>query len=131
MSDLVHVATGDASMADQVPVLSDVHKSVVRLLNAWGVELMIEIDFPPYRVDIYLPILHAAIEVDGPQHSAKRDRIRDSKLFALYSLPVFRIKATQALHPDHWRNRLVEFYGEFMDSAHERWEQCKDETPWL
>ena len=118
-------------MVDQVSVFSDAHKAVVKLLNAWGVELMVEIDFPPYRVDCYLPILHAAIEIDGPQHSAKRDRIRDQKLFAQYSLPVFRIKATQALHPKYWRNRLVEFYEEFVDSAHERWHQCRDETPWL
>ena len=118
-------------MVDQVPTLSDAHRSVVRLLNAWGVELMIEIDFPPYRVDVYLPALHAAIEVDGPQHSAKRDKMRDQKLFSQYSLPVFRIKVNQVLRPKYWRDRLAEFYGEFMDSAQARWDQCKDETPWL
>ncbi len=118
-------------MSDQVPTLSDAHRAVVKLLNAWGVELMIETDFPPYRVDIYLPTLHAAIEVDGPHHSAKRDRVRDQQLFARYSLPVFRIKVAQALRPKYWRDRLVEFYEEFMDSAHERWDQCRDETPWL
>ena len=118
-------------MVDQVSVLSDAHKAVVKLLNAWGVELMVEIPFPPYTVDIYLPTLHAAIEVDGPHHSAKRDKIRDQRLFAQYSLPVFRIKVNQVLHPKNWRDRLVEFYKEFMDSAHERYEQSRDEAPWL
>lgn len=118
-------------MTDPVPVVSDVHRTVIKLLEAWGINLMEEVEFPPYRVDIYIPALHAAVEVDGPQHGAKRDRIRDQKLFAQYNLPVLHIKAAQALRPKYWRPRLMEFYEEFADTAHARWEQCRDETPWL
>ncbi|KKK85867.1 hypothetical protein LCGC14_2768960, partial [marine sediment metagenome] len=76
------VAAGDANMRDQeetVTVLTDAHQAVIRELEKHGVMLMEEAEFPPYRVDCYLPAYHVAIEIDGAQHSAKTDEERDAK----------------------------------------------------
>ena len=37
-------------------------------------------DFPPYVVDVYVPDLQLAIEIDGPLHLSKRDKKRDEIL---------------------------------------------------
>ena len=37
-------------------------------------------DFPPYVVDVYVPDLNLAIEIDGPLHLSKRDKKRDEIL---------------------------------------------------
>ncbi len=47
--------------------------------------------FHPYRVDLYLPEWHFVIEVDGPQHSPKKDLIRDQTLEIAYGLRVLHI----------------------------------------
>lgn len=47
--------------------------------------------FPPYTVDIYFPEWHVAIEVDGPLHSDKKDKIRDQYLETFYGLKIMRI----------------------------------------
>lgn len=49
-------------------------------------------EFSPYRVDIYLPDYHLAIEVDGPLHSPNKDAVRDQWLLERYFLPTLRIK---------------------------------------
>lgn len=49
-------------------------------------------EFIPYRVDIYLPDWHAAIEIDGPSHSPNKDAVRDKWLLERYYLPTLHIK---------------------------------------
>lgn len=50
-----------------------------------------EVEFHPYRVDIYFPEWHFVVEVDGPQHSYKKDLIRDQTLEIAYQLRVLHI----------------------------------------
>jgi very-short-patch-repair endonuclease len=54
--------------------------------------LVVEEEYPvgPYTVDIYLPEIHAAIEVDGPDHRKKRDETRDHRILETYFMPTFR-----------------------------------------
>lgn len=49
-------------------------------------------EFPPYKLDIYFPEWHIAIEVDGPFHSNPRDKSRDAFLREMYGVIILRIK---------------------------------------
>lgn len=68
------------------------------LVCQWILELGIlyaeEYPIGPYSLDIYLPELTLAIEVDGPSHalSSKKDRIRDEYCRA-HGIETVRIKA--------------------------------------
>ena len=55
-----------------------------------GLGIILEEDFPPYIVDIYIPDLHLGIELDGPFHMKKKDRNRDEYLRVEYNLPIWR-----------------------------------------
>ena len=56
-----------------------------------GFGSMLEEDFPPYVVDIYIPDLQLGIELDGPiGHFKKRDRERDEYLFSEYDIVIWR-----------------------------------------
>lgn len=112
-------------------VLSAVHKYLISLLESWGFELLEEVDFPPYRVDIYIPDAHIAIEVDGPQHSKKQDKKRDEELLTVYYLPTFRVKARDVKNPDKWKHDLLLFLAIQEKTVDDRWERCKLKTPWL
>ena len=121
-------------MRDQeetVTVLTDAHQAVIKELERHGVMLMEEVEFPPYRVDIYLSGYHVAIEIDGAQHSAKADEERDAKLNATYYLPVFHIAAEDAVKPAHWLGALSVWLAEASKTGEERWAQCEMKTPWL
>jgi very-short-patch-repair endonuclease len=50
--------------------------------------------FYPYIVDIYIPRLHVAIEIDGAIHKKKRryDKTRDKRLRIKYKLKVYRFQ---------------------------------------
>jgi very-short-patch-repair endonuclease len=116
---------------ETVTVLTDAHLAVIKELERRGVGLMEEVEFPPYRVDCYLPAYHAAIEVDGAQHSARADRKRDRELNAEYSLYVFHVSADNAKTPDKWLESLAAFLGYAQPTRDERWEACEMKTPWL
>ena len=47
-------------------------------------------DFPPYVVDVYVPDLNLAIEIDGPLHLSKRDKKRD-EILASQGIETWRI----------------------------------------
>ena len=47
-------------------------------------------DFPPYVVDVYVPDLQLAIEIDGPLHLSKRDKKRD-EILASQGIETWRI----------------------------------------
>ena len=107
-------------------VISDAHSRVIKLLEARGLCLQEEIDFPPFRVDIYLPDYHACIEVDGPHHGTRADNIRDETLLREYSLPTLRIRSG-----DIDLAALKEFLELTEATFEERWEHCEMRTPWL
>ena len=52
-----------------------------------------EVEFKPFRVDIYFPEWHFALEVDGPIHSRKKDEVRDNTLMIAYQLPVVHVRS--------------------------------------
>lgn len=62
-----------------------------KVLDEIGFVHDLEVEFPPFQVDIYVASMHAAIEYDGAHSFKKRDKKRDTYLFDNYSLPVFRI----------------------------------------
>lgn len=118
-------------MSEQVPVVSDAHRELMRQLENMGVELMEECDFPPYRVDIYIPDFHVAIEVDGTQHNDKKDNKRDLYLRDTYYLPVLRIKTKDVAKQEKWLDRLVKFLDAAEYSTTERLEKVAGLVPWL
>jgi very-short-patch-repair endonuclease len=76
-----------------------------------GVSFISENDeFPPYRLDLYLPDYHAAIEVDGPSHSRKKDGVRDTWMLERYFVPTLRIKARGPWQSQEKLNKqIIEF----------------------
>lgn len=118
-------------MIDQTTVVSDIHKKVMNNLENYGVELMEEVDFPPYRADIYVPAAHAIVEVDGPQHKDRRDQLRDANLSNLYFLHVIRVKTDKIRKDGKWITEILDALDEAMKTGIERWDKCKMKTPWL
>ena len=118
-------------MSELVSTFSDAHREAVRILESWGYELLVEIEFPPYRADIYLPDIHAVVEVDGPHHSRKGNRRRDWALVEGYCLPTFRLRSGQVRFPKRWRSEFLSFVEACAPTAEARWERCKLKTPWL
>ena len=118
-------------MTEISTVLSAAHKKVIKFLENWGIQLMEEVDFPPYRVDIFVPEVHVAVEVDGPHHSKKANEKRDKKLLEDYLLPTFRIDASDVRTSEHWENELWAFFRAHSWTAIDRWEICRPKTPWL
>ena len=116
---------------ETVTVLTDAHLAVIKVLERHGMGLMEEVEFPPYRADIYLPAYHALVEVDGAQHSERADRKRDRELNAEYSLYVYHVAADDAEIPDRWLEPLAAFLDYVQSTRDERWEACEMKTPWL
>ncbi len=118
-------------MAEELTYMTGPHLSVIRHLERKGFGLMEEIEFPPYRVDIYLPKYHAVVEVDGPTHSDSADRKRDRDLFVGYSLYVFHVPAVDADKPHRWMSRLRDMLSFVRDTRDERYEKAAMRAPWL
>ena len=118
-------------MTEIPTVLSAAHKKVIKQLEKWGIQLMEEVDFPPYRADIYIPDVHVVVEVDGPHHSKKANEKRDTELLEQYLLHTFRIKTKDVKHFERWAPELFTFLNEYVWTAAERKEECKPRTPWL
>ena len=116
---------------ETVTILTDAHLAVIRELERHGLGLMEEVEFPPYRGDIYLPAYHALVEVDGAQHSERADRKRDRELNVEYSLYVFHVAASDAKAPAKWLESLSAFLDYVQPTKDERWAQCEMRTPWL
>lgn len=115
---------------NQLTVLTDPHRKVMDILEKMGVGLMEEVDFPPYRIDLYLPDYHVAVEIDGPMHSKRQDLKRDMNLSLEYWLPTFRIAHNQT-HPRYWSISLKVFLESSLQTRNERWEKAEMKVPWL
>ena len=115
---------------DPLTVLTDAHRKVMNSLESMGVGVMEEIDFPPYRLDLYLPDYHVAVEIDGPMHSKRQDLKRDMRLSDEYLLPTFRI-AHNKIHPKYWSDSLKVFLESNLHSRNERWEKAEPKVPWI
>ena len=64
---------------------------VLEWVRATGLGANAQEDFPPYVVDVYVPDLDLAIEVDGPLHLRKSDKKRDLRLRTEYGVDTWRI----------------------------------------
>jgi len=121
-------------VSDLVTTMTDLHVDVIRALERMGVGLMYEVPFPPYTVDIYVPNAHAAVEVDGPQHSNKRDRERDDWLTGTYNLCVYHVTQRgwkTVAGREYYRKHLWEFITDARADAEERFNEVRDRVPWL
>ena len=118
-------------MPEDLTYMTDAHKAVIARLEKWGLGVMEEIDFPPFRADIYLPDFHAVVEVDGPRHAESADRRRDRELGRAYGLYVFHVAAEDARSPAKWRQGLVSFLKYAMKNKQDRWEQHEMGMPWI
>ena len=113
-------------------IVSEIHKRVMNSLEAKGIECMEEVPFPPYTVDIYVPAFHIAVEVDGPQHSEKKDTKRDNYLLWTYKLWIFRISDKDFnANALKFYTELVEFLDSAANSAIYRFEKVQDKIPWI
>ena len=60
------------------------------LMASWvkeaGFGSILEYDFEPYVVDIYIPDLLLALEIDGPYHMVRRDAYRDAYILTTYNI---------------------------------------------
>lgn len=117
-------------MIDQTTILTDAHKRIMNALESFGIGVIEELDFPPYRVDLYLPDYHVIIEVDGPLHNRRQDQKRDKNLYDEYKLYTFRI-STRNLKPEYWTSDLSLFLASSLESKEERWEQAELRVPWI
>ena len=111
--------------------LSDIHLKVIKRLERLGIQLMEEIRFPPYTVDIYIPSAHIAVEVDGPHHKKKKDEKRDKKLLDIYNLPVIRLTMGQAKKAHIVKETVLEAIDEWKDSAEDRFNIVEEKLPWI
>jgi very-short-patch-repair endonuclease len=118
-------------MTDSVTIMSDFHVAVIKWLEQHGIEVMEEVDFPPYRVDIYVQLWHAAIEVDGPYHSTRADIRRDEELARVYRLEVFHVTTELFADKERLARDLRAFMADVAVTQPERWMASKDKTPWL
>ena len=56
-----------------------------------GIGVTLEEDFGKYVVDIYIPDLLLGVEIDGPYHLKKKDRLRDEYLKDSFGIDILRI----------------------------------------
>lgn len=69
------------------------HRLVCLALSRRGIQYMEEYPIGPYSVDIYLPEIGRLVELDGPGHFRKADKVREDKLKEMRpELDLVRIK---------------------------------------
>lgn len=99
------------------------HRRVERLLDKWSISYESEYSFPPYSVDIYLNEWHIGIEIDGPTHSTKKDRMRDDVLREHYFLPIMRMPTN--LRVDEILRKVEDFITKWAATGEQRKHQWK------
>ena len=117
-------------MTDELTYMTDAHVAVVKALERVGLGLQVEVEFPPYRVDIYLPDYHLVVEVDGPVgHSGRENDRRDKALWRAYGLRTLRVHhniKTEQLVAEV--RRTIKEWGH---DAATRKEKAEMAAPWL
>lgn len=96
------------------------HRRVERILDDLMINYDSEIFFSPYTVDIYLSEWHLCVEIDGPDHSKKKDEIRDEWLRKQYGLRILRINVKIWRSKKYIQDKILEFLGKYADSSQER-----------
>ena len=117
-------------MTDGLTYMTDAHVAVAEALERAGLGLQVEVEFPPYRVDIYLPDHHLAVEVDGPVgHSNRENDRRDTALWQAYGLKTLRVR-----HDVKKEQLLAEVRLTIKEWGHDaaaRRERAEMAAPWL
>lgn len=70
---------------NQRTTMTNIHRKVIRFLEDRKINIVVEKEFSPYSVDIYIPSLNVAVECDGSKwhggrNGCDRDRKRDKFL---------------------------------------------------
>lgn len=104
---------------------SKAHRHIEDILLEMNINFESEVVYHPYRLDIYIPEWHVAIEVDGPMHSPKKDFARDNALEISYALPVLHIKTKLGLRKADIVKMITEFFELQADSAEDRKEHAR------
>lgn len=97
------------------------HRKVEKILEHMGLAYESEVEFPPYRCDIYMSEFLLGIEIDGPYgHAKQHDIDRDKNLFDRYGLVLLRLKVKDGLQPDKVENLILEFIDKHVDTVDAR-----------
>jgi len=90
---------------------------VLDWVRSTGIGANSQEDFPPYVVDIYIPDMKLAIEVDGPLHFSKKDKKRDQILLEKYEVEVWRLplKLLKASYKEDFISMLLEKGASYLD----------------
>ena len=83
-----------------------------------GFGSILEQDFEPYVVDIYIPDLVLALEIDGPYHMKKRDAIRDAYILDNYKIKIWRfpLKEVRQSFKNEFITQLITYAEEQIDA---------------
>ena len=121
------------ALTDEDPLteLTEIHQKAIKKLEKLGYQVMEEVRFPPYVVDIYIPDLHIGVEVDGPHHVEKRDIKRDNVLYEEYNLPIIRLNQKESTNSALIKRTMKEAVKLFQESASIRFDEIQDKVPWL
>lgn len=98
---------------------SGIHRQAEAWLRKCGLDFESERSFPPYRVDIYLPEWHIAVEIDGPWHSRSSDAKRDAYLLETYGLPILRY-GYKDMYVNRFTDAVVAFIERHSEDVQER-----------
>lgn len=96
------------------------HRRVEACLDEIGISYFSEHSLWPYKVDIYIPEWHLAIEVDGPFHSQSKDKIRDNFLYVMYGLIILRLNMKIWHSKRSIKDRVIAFIEHNADTAEDR-----------
>lgn len=103
---------------DPIKRFTPEQKRVAAWIRELGLSHSFEAEFDSYWVDVYVPELNLAIELDGPYHFSSSDARRDEILGGKFGLEVWRFK----------NNQIVEsFKPTFVNSILERAAQLEND----
>ncbi len=71
--------------------LNKYHRKVCDWLDEYDIGYREEYPVGPYSVDIWIPKSNLGVEIDGPQHSAAKDMIRDAAIERETGMRIVRI----------------------------------------
>jgi len=83
-----------------------------------GFGSILEQDFEPYVVDIYIPDLLLALEIDGPYHMKRRDESRDVYIRDNYKIEIWRfpLKEVRQSFKNEFITQLIKYAEEQIDA---------------
>ena len=83
-----------------------------------GFGSILEQDFEPYVVDIYIPDLLLALEIDGPYHMKRRDASRDVYIRDNYKIEIWRFPLKEVRHSfkNEFITQLIKYAEEQIDA---------------